>query len=283
MIPAGFFEESPLYKKHPYEGAYHLSVALRVLPAINMECVKCKLVRTFHAADPIFSKYPIEYGDPSNQEEKMPKRLVLIEYVCSACTDLVLSFLIRFSEKADSFMKVGQYPPWSIKPDPALREAVGVHLPTLQKGIVNESQGYGIGAFAYYRRIVEEVVDSLLTDISSLIEGKQEKVEYEQKLANVRESKSGEAKIQVVKDLLPSVLRPKNLNPLAVLYEALSKGLHSKSDEECLDLASMIRESLVFLLGEVDRHKKASQSYAKNLESIMKRLDQHGKTKTNPK
>ena len=30
---------------------------------------------------------------------------------------------------------------------------------TLKKGLINESQGYGIGAFAYYRRIVEVVND----------------------------------------------------------------------------------------------------------------------------
>ena len=41
----------------------------------------------------------------------------------------------------------------------------------MSKGLVSESQGYGIGAFAYYRRIVEEIIDEMLKQIGDLISG----------------------------------------------------------------------------------------------------------------
>ena len=58
------------------------------------------------------------------------------------------------------------------------------------------------------------------------------------------------------------------MNPLAVLHDALSDGLHGRSDEECLALAAEIREILVFLVGQI----AATTAAAKGFTGAMRRL-----------
>ena len=58
-------------------------------------------------------------------------------------------------------------------------------------------------------------------------------------------------KIDLVKDLLPASLRPRGLNPLAILHSTLSEGLHSLSDQECLALAEAVRTALVSLVNQI--------------------------------
>ena len=51
----------------------------------------------------------------------------------------------------------------------------------------------------------------------------------------------------MVKDAIPQVLFVDNHNPLTLLHDALSEGIHELSDEECLQLATGIRQLLVSL------------------------------------
>jgi hypothetical protein len=184
----------------------------------------------------------------------------------------------------DNFIeKVGQIPTWSIEPPESLQKVLGDHLSEYKKGMVNESQGYGIGAFAYYRRIVETIIGQLLDDIGELIKDEPDHKDYMGKLANVMESKSAENRIAVVKDLLPSVLRQGGMNPLAELHDALSQGMHAKTDEECLEYAAMVRECLVFLVEEVSARKKRAQGYVASMHALKEKLAKKGKTKTHPK
>jgi hypothetical protein len=53
--------------------------------------------------------------------------------------------------------------------------------------------------------------------------------------------------VENIKGALPNALRIKGHNPLTLLHNALSKGLHANSDEECLNLAHHIR----VILGEL--------------------------------
>ncbi|MDZ7680350.1 MAG: hypothetical protein U5J63_01245 [Fodinibius sp.] len=96
-----------------------------------------------------------------------------------------------------------------------------------KKGLICESQGYGIGAFSYYRRIVEDI-DDLLDEISSLLKG-EELDKYQEALQKTKKTNVTQDKIELVKDLLPQILRPDNMNPLSTLHSTLSEGLPWKN------------------------------------------------------
>ena len=81
-----------------------------------------------------------------------------VNYVCAACQLYFVKYMFKVSDDGKSIQKTGQYPPWLIEPTESLRAALGERLDVYKKGLINESQGYGIGAFAYYRRIVEDLI-----------------------------------------------------------------------------------------------------------------------------
>jgi len=53
--------------------------------------------------------------------------------------------------------------------------------------------------------------------------------------------------VEMIKHGIPQVLLIQGHNPLTLLHGALSQGLHEKSDEHCLELATSIRVVLTEL------------------------------------
>jgi hypothetical protein len=80
----------------------------------------------------------------------------------------------------------------------SLEKTLGKHSKTFRKGLICESQGYGVGAFAYYRRITEEIIDELLASIADLIEV-DNKEQYLEALEKTKQTRVTQEKI----DLLP--------------------------------------------------------------------------------
>ncbi|MDW7709045.1 MAG: hypothetical protein SCH98_01125, partial [Deferrisomatales bacterium] len=140
----------------------------------------------------------------------------------------------------------------------------------LKKGLVCESQGYGIAAFAYYRRIVEETIDSLLAEIADLIEGP-DRALYLSALEQTKRTIVAQEKISLVKNLLPPILRPDGMNPLGVLHSVLSGGLHAETDENCMQDAATVREVLVFLVNQVAASKAAAKTFTAGMRRLLEK------------
>ena len=94
-----------------------------------------------------------------------------LKYICAHCQKFARYFFVKVADDKKSIMKVGQYPAWDVSTDPNIERMLGEHADYFKKGLICESQGYGIGAFAYYRRIVEEIIGQLLEDIAGLLSG----------------------------------------------------------------------------------------------------------------
>jgi hypothetical protein len=230
-------------------------------PPINMSCLNCGSIQTFNMINEYhefrtYSNYPCA-------DEK-----VRLLYGCQSCRQFTRQFQIYISPELDYIYKFGQYPEWEIKMDKNLEKILGKHAKTFRKGLVCESQGYGIGAFAYYRRITEEIIDELLESIVPLVEA--DNLEgYKQALVKTKETRVAQEKIDFVKDLLPTILRPGGMNPLGVLHSELSEGLHAETDAKCLENASHIRDILTFLINQVIQSKKAAEQFTSSMRSIL--------------
>lgn len=77
--------------------------------------------------------------------------------------------------------------------------------------------------------------------------------------------------MDLVKDLLPTSLRPNNVNPLGALHSALSEGLHASTDEECMEIAETVRTILTFLVSQVEESKESRKDFT---DSMRRLLDQ---------
>lgn len=277
MITKQFLESYPLYRKSNFDTPYYSTYLDNIsTPAINLECKHCKSTQTFNIANFIWElRADNQTAAKRIDIWNVPIRLV---YTCSACKAYSYYFFVQFFQtgtlkKQDTtyykgfYRKIGQTPAWEIEIDKNLEKALGDDAELYKKGLVCESQSYGIGSYAYFRRITENIIDDLLNSITDLLD-KEDKSQYQQALEKVKKTKVTEKKIELVQDLLPPSLQPDGYNPLKALHAALSDGIHNKTDEECLELAETIKSILIYLLEEI----RSRSDKAKNFSEKMKKL-----------
>lgn len=271
MPDSTFLETYPLYKK--FEFALGENSRAKDIPAvaIHVYCAQCDSEHTFQ----LWHGYGIwDHAHNYNVNERVRGSVVGAIYRCTSCLQFQRHFLLKVDPEGKYVMKVGQEPAWDISIEKTLAKALGARVGYFKKGLINESQGYGIGAFSYYRRVVEEIIDELLSEIADLL-ADEEQQEYRTALEEVKKTRVAQDKIKVVKDLLPPILRPANRNPLSILHGVLSEGLHGLSDEECIDRAAAIRQVLSFLISEVSARKAAAKSFTESMQVL---LDRKGNT-----
>lgn len=274
-----FLEKYPLHKKFNLKNSgVNKYTRLHSIPkpAINIDCKVCASSQTFNMVN--------EYGELDySSDSQIPRKVLRAKYLCSGCREQLQIFYCFFSIKeeieeedgeditTESIMvnKIGQIPTWEIEIDKELEKVLGDHSYFYKRGIICESQGFGIGAFAYYRRIIEEIIDELLISIEDLITDEEQRNIYEKALEKVKKTRVTQEKIDLVKDLLPSTLRPNNMNPLGVLHSSLSEGLHAEDEDECMEYASAIRESLIFLVNRLLKIKEDDLAFSENMKKIL--------------
>ena len=130
------------------------------------------------------------------------------------------------------------------------------------------ANGYGIAAFAYMRRIVESNIDGLLDMLKEDIEATNDASPLLAKLAELRNESPMSDKISIANEALPDHLIPSGTNPLGRLYKVLSEGIHTYSDETCLERASNVQACLKYLISELASRKKNRESFSGMIGSL---------------
>jgi len=257
-----FLEQYPLYRKFWVKNMPTTTSELLKV-SIKMNCPTCKSDQTFVMTN--------EYDENCEYRNSPIGGIEFrLKYVCMHCKKFNRYFYVKVDEHKKYLMKIGQYPSWDIVPEPNIERLLGEHSDYFKRGLICESQGYGIGAFVYYRRIIEEIIDQLLDEITELLTGN-EKDKFLKALEETKKTIVAQDKIALVKDLLPTILRPEGMNPLSTLHSLLSEGLHSKSDEDCIQSAMSVREVLVFLVNQVSVSKEASKSFTSSMRKLLQK------------
>jgi hypothetical protein len=197
-----------------------------------------------------------------------------ITYKCSNCQEITKTFSIAASlESEDSevgfCLKLGENPPFG-PPTPArLIKLIGPDRDHFLRGRRCENIGLGIGAFAYYRRVVENQKNRILQEIIKV--GKKLNIPTESlnELEDaVNETQFSKA-LSMVKSGIPQSLLLNGQNPLLLLHSALSKGIHDRSDEECLEIATSIRVILSELSERLSQALKDEAELNQALKTLM--------------
>ena len=205
-------------------------------------------------------------------------------YLCSNCRATEKFFSLIYAHDKDQFggeittvcIKVGEYPNYGAPVPARLIKIIGPDRELFLKGRRCENQGLGVGAFSYYRRVIENQRDRLFDQIIKITQT----IEPGSLLIHELESAKNETQftksVDAIKTALPQTLLINGHNPLTLLHGALSQGLHAGSDEECLELASMIRT----VLTEFAKKVAAATNENKELVDAVTRLNQlKGRTK----
>ena len=173
-----------------------------------------------------------------------------LTYGCRNCEESRRVFSIRTRATGGGkgrVYKIGEFPPFGPPLPSRVISLVGPDREMFLQGRRAENQGLGIGAFAYYRRVVENQWKRVVAEI---IRVAVQVRAPEAMIANLR--KAGEESqfrkaVKMIKEGVPESLKIRGQNPLTLLYAPLSEGLHDEPDEHCLGLASSIRVVLTEL------------------------------------
>lgn len=196
-----------------------------------------------------------------------------VSYVCSNCRKFEKTFSLAAQREKGAnsgrCYKFGELPEYG-PPTPArLIKLIGPDREVFLKGRRCENQGLGIGAFVYYRRVVENQKNRILDEIIKVSIKLSAPAEAIKKLEFAKAETQFSKALSNVKDAVPQSLLINGHNPLLLLHSALSDGLHQRTDEHCLEIASSIRVVLAELSERLAQALKDEAELSKALSRLM--------------
>lgn len=193
-------------------------------------------------------------------------------YACSNCMIKWKSFAFLTTNveiKHCRATKIAEHPVL-LKVPKAVRRLIDNDFRLYQKGQRSEALGHGIGAFSYYRRVVENMKGRLFDRIIQVA-----KLDAAKHGELIKELEAAKKETQFVKAIdqikagIPERLLVGSHNPLTLLHDALSEGLHQHTDEECLEIATELKVIMHALIERLDAALAEEAELQKSVNSVM--------------
>jgi hypothetical protein len=196
-----------------------------------------------------------------------------ITYICSNCghQDKIFSLFVEAKgplELEGRSFKFGELPPFGPVTPSRLLKMLGDNRDLFMKGRRCESQSLGIGAFGYYRRVVENQRAAILGQIVNVAKTINAPAQMVELLQRSQAENQFSKSLEMVKDAIPESLRIQGHNPLTLLHDNLSTGLHARSDGECLEVAGAVRVVLAELAERITAALKDEAELTKALGKL---------------
>ena len=233
-----------------------------MLKEVEGWCENCQSIKPFHNTN----KYNFigDFDDDSIVET------FKITFKCVSCLIDKKSYFIavrKFDDNILEVAKIGEFPQKELPKNKQLSKFFSEDKADYYKAVVCLANGYGAGAFVYFRRIVEKNIDHLLNMIK---EGIDKESPLNAKIAELKTTSPMSDKISIANHALPDYLKPDGFNPLGQIYGLLSDGVHSLPDEDCLDKANNLQACLEYLISELATHKQNKEDFKKRLNALRK-------------
>lgn len=220
-----------------------------------------------------------DFSDGSVHMESGKWKTGTLVYTCRHCkrTWKVYALYAKLKEdsKTVSVYKIGEYPPFGPHTPSRVITLIGPDQELFLKGRRAENRSLGIGAFAYYRRVVENQKDRIIQEIEKVGRKLNANSEMLATLAAARKEIQFKKSMEMVKDAIPESLLISGHNPLTLLHTALSRGLHAQDDATCLAFAQDIRIVLTDLAEKISaalkEHAELTQALSRILQENSKK------------
>lgn len=195
---------------------------------------------------------------------------VHLHYICANCKNSrkTYSLQIEYSEIKITAIKIGEIPAFGQRLPPVLLKILGEDQGLFLKGMRCESQGLGVGAFSYYRRVVEHQKNRIFDQIIKVAELLDPDDTLIAELEAAKAETQFKKSMDEIKSALPQALLINGQNPLQLLHTVLSEGLHNETDSVCLEDAQSIRVVLTTL----SKNLKQTLNDDKEVTDAVKRL-----------
>jgi hypothetical protein len=191
---------------------------------------------------------------------------VFLRYTCRDCGEWHKTFALILVPVKDTnslaAIKLGEYPPFGSHLAKRLKAMLSkTDLELYRKGLRTEREGHGIGAAAYFRRVVDNQWKALVKKLREAAE----KLGTPPEKLTVFDEALAQTQFSAAVDMLKDAIPPKLLildgrNPLTLLYKPLSIQLHDLTDEQCLQQAADIRVVLNETFDNISRVLKDDET-----------------------
>lgn len=233
-------------------------------PEIELHCTQCNGDRFFA---------PTEQGDFIGSRKSTD---TFLNYVCRNCRKCPKTFSLGAvyddESKVWKVFKYGEDPAFG-PPTPSRAIAlIGPDRDQFLKGRRCENQGLGVGAFVYYRRVVENQKNRIFDEVIRVSRHLGADAALITELETAKNENQFTKAVETIKHALPQSLLVNGHNPLLLLHSALSAGVHELSDDQCLELAASAR---ILLIEFAERMSQAMKDEAE-LNGAITRLAKRG-------
>lgn len=283
---ADFFQNYPLYSKILLFDTLEEDTQFNIFGFFENKAYKfyCPNENDYHTFK-IQKKWGDQYaiGSGNNLDYFLDKSSKIcfsfhLKSTCQSCNfgmDFLLNIFtqteIATSKKIQNLYlrKIGQLPAFERNPEKEVLDYLNYEdKENYKKALSNLAMSYGIGAFAYLRRIIENEIKNIVKDLSSLdFEGSENVrkawTEYE---SNHQMS----SLIENINDFIPSSLKEISDNPIKLLYQQLSGGIHEFTEETCLEKAKQIDIVLRYVIKKVNSEKFELKQVRQAMNSLKK-------------
>jgi hypothetical protein len=196
------------------------------------------------------------------------------EYTCRNCKTGKINYHYYWGKATGGtgtilFFKIGQWPALDERIPRELRKSLDrSDLSLYHKALRCRNQNLGLGSLSYLRRVVEHKINAILDLIAEEARSIGFASEHLAKLDAMKTKGLFKDKIDLASAVLPPSLRPGGHNPIDVLHDLPSEGIHHRSEEECIQIFDRVRSVFEYLFREIDTRKKSAAEYAATVAKI---------------
>lgn len=257
------FTSWPLYRELKYTNLPDHRNVPRVL---TLDCPTCKKEQIWETS----------FTRTSTSDGEADKRgFTQKTYRCRNCGKswVIYYFYWKTNDSGQStFFKVGQYPELEETVSAPLEKALEADDLRFYKNALRlRNFNLGIAALAYMRRVTENRMNDMLDILHGVATEHGASSELLKELSTTKQSRRFSDKVDYGSKLLPAGLRPDGLpNPLGILHELASEGLHARSEEECIDVFDRCRFVFEYVFGNLRVKQEEAKAFLKHLGELAK-------------
>lgn len=264
VILKDLLQNEPTYKfvQIPSNVQGHMLSARVWLKEVEGWCENCQSIKPFHNIN--------QNNVIGDFDEDLIVDTFKVIFKCVSCLTDKKSYFVavrKYEANILEVAKIGEFPQKGLPKNKQLSKFFSEDKADYNKAVVCLANGYGAGAFVYFRRIVEKNIDHLLDMIKDTVV---KDSALAVKISELKNTSPMSDKITIANHALPDHLKPQGFNPLGQIYGLLSDGVHTLEDEQCLVKASDLQACLEYLISELAAHKKNQEDFKSRLSLLRK-------------